>query len=145
MSFESVRDLHAIAVEARVLMGKGEDEPRTNIRILPNGGVVVSLYSTCFSFIKNDVNTYTFPLTEIDSVIEKAKKEIKLVKEIGEYAHTKPKSLLQKQHVIPFLLCLNDVRRMFYLHVCNNHRKEHLKYNPTCNCFVTWEDLSTED
>lgn len=141
MSLEQLKELHSIAMQARAIIGKSEDEPRTNLRILPNGSTYVTLYSSCFSFISNDFNHITFPLEELDQYIKQAKEELEILKGIADTSKHKPRSLKTKPYVIPYVICVGGVKRIYYFHLCKQHRTTVGEMRGHCNCYITWENL----
>lgn len=140
-----LKELHSLAMQARDVLKKPDTEPRTNMRLLPNGKVYVTLYSSCFSFINNDFNHITFPLSELDKYIELAKKELSILADIWYYTKKTPKSLKTKPYTLPFIICVNGMKRIYWVHLCKEHRKDTLKYNPHCKCYITWENIGDED
>lgn len=144
METQKLKELHAIAMQARDVLKKPENEPRTNLRILPDGKVYVTLYSSCFSFINNDFNHITFPITDIDKYIELARKELSLLSDSMAYSKQTPKSLKSKPYTVPFIICVKGLKRIYWVHLCKAHRQDTLKYNPHCKCYVTWENFGED-
>lgn len=141
MDLDKVKELHSLAMQARDILAKPETEPRTNMRLLPNGEMLVTLFSSCFSFINNDFNHITFPLADVDKYILLAKQELSTLRDIKSYTKNTPKSLKVKPYVLPFIICTNTVKRIYWLHLCKEHRKETLSYRPHCKCYITWENF----
>ena len=141
MYLEQLKELHSIAMQARNIIGKSEDEPRTNLRILPTGDIVVTLYSSCFSFIGNDFNHITFPLNELSDYVKKAKEELDILKNIADTSKYVPRSLKTKPYVIPYVVCACGIKRIYYFHLCKQHRTTVGEMKGHCNCYITWENL----
>ena len=144
MRIAKLKELHSLGIEARSLLKKPEDEPRTNLRILPSGKMLVTFHSSCFSFISCDFNHITFPLDEIDKYIDLAKKELATLQDIWYYSQVTPRSLKSKPHAIPFVICVGKIRRIYWYHICREHRKDVNKYVPRCSCYITWQNLGED-
>ena len=144
MDLESVKELHSLAMQARELIGASEDEPRTDLRILPNGEMYVTLYSTCFSFIPNDFNHITFPLLEVDTYLKQAKEELEILKQIAKTSKYAPRSLKTKQYTIPYIICAGGIKRIYWFHLCKQHRQAVGEMKGHCNCYITWENLGED-
>lgn len=140
MQLQKVKTLHALAMEATAVLNK-KNEPRTNVRILPNGEVLVTLYSSCFSFISNDFNHITFPIKDLDLYIQKAREELDLLKSIAKSSKHTPRSLKTKPYTIPYVICIGDMKRIYWFHLCKYHRNHIEDRSGHCNCYITWEEL----
>lgn len=145
MDISKIKELHSLAMQARDLLKKSDTEPRTNMRILPNGKAVITLYSSCFSFINNDFNHITFPIEDLDMYIEKAKSELRTLTDIWYYTKETPSSLKSKPYALPFVICIGNIKRIYWVHLCKEHRKDNLKYNPHCKCYITWENFGEDN
>jgi hypothetical protein len=141
MQLQKVKNLHALAMEATQILKKGDSEPRTNIRITPSGEIFVTLYSSCFSFIASDFNHITFPIKELDDYIDKAKEELSILRSIEKTAKNTPRSLKSKPNTIPYVICIGNIRRIYWFHLCKYHRNHIEDKSGHCNCYVTWEEL----
>lgn len=144
MEISKLKELHSLAMQARDLLQKPENEPRTNLRILPNGKVYVTLYSTCFSFIPKEYNHITFPVEELDKYVDLEKKELDTLSDIWYYTKETPKSLKTKPYTIPFVICVGGTKRIYWVHLCKEHRKDRITYRPHCKCYITWENFGEE-
>lgn len=138
---DKLKLLHALGIQARELTGSPTNEPRTVYRILPDGTGVVSFYSTCFSFVDGNLKNITFSADRIDEFINKAADEIKQLKNISGYTHKAAPVFKEKPYIIPVMIFTKTCKRVYKVHLCKEHRKSNLKYNPHCTCYVTWEDI----
>lgn len=138
---EKIRELHALGMRACTLAGKDPtNEPRTQYRILPSGKSVIVFYSSCFSFIPPNVNQLVMEVHELDGYIEKAKAEVGMYKQIQD-ANGVQVSFKSKANVVPFVICIGGVKRIYKAHICKEHQKDRLKYKPKCKCYFTWEEF----
>ena len=131
-------------MQARDIIGAPMSEPRTNVRVTPNGEVFVTLYSSCFSFISNDFNHITFPIIELQDYVNKAREELDILKGIADTSKYKPRTLKTRPYVIPYVICVGGVKRIYYFHLCKHHRSIKGETKGHCNCYITWENLGEE-
>lgn len=141
---EKLRLLHNLGMKARDLLGKEGNEPRTMYRFLPDGTALVLFYSSCFSFIPNNSNQIAIGLHELDDYIEKARKEVALYETVHGSVGSVSTSFKSKAYVIPFVFCLQGIKRIYKLHLCKDHRKDRCLYKPKCQCYLTWEEFGKE-
>lgn len=71
--------------------------------------------------------------------LSKAKEEVELYKSVGSRSVPcfKPKA-----DVIPIVICTEHIKRVYYVHLCKDHRKDSITYKPKCKCYITYQDLS---
>lgn len=141
MELNLVKELHSVAMQARDILGKDGSEPRTQVRINPTGEVFVTLYSSCFSFISNDFNHITFPIGELKKYVQLAKEEVEILKGIAKTSKYNPRSLKTKPYVIPYVICVRGIKRIYWFHLCKQHRRAVGEMKGHCNCYITYEDL----
>lgn len=137
---EELRELHNLGIIAAGIFNK-TTEPRTSLRLLPNGKAVVTFYSTCFSFIPKNTNQITFESVQLHDFVEKARNEVDLYQSIRSHPNAVVSKFKAKADVIPFVICVNGTNRIYYFHLCKDHRKDRLTYKPSCSCYITFEDL----
>jgi len=142
---EKLKLLHALGIQAREIIGSEENEPRTVYRIAPDGTGVISFYSSCFSFIDNNSRCVVFTADEIDNYINKAADEVKLLRNVSGHVGAVPKPFKDKPNIIPVVVFTKTCKRIYKVHLCKEHQKMTLNYNPHCKCYVTWEDIGEED
>ena len=138
---DQLRELHSLGMKALALTGKTGNEPRTMYRILPPGKAVIIFYSSCFSFIPNNSNQLVIKPDELGYYIDKARKEVEyyeMIKGRAEHAHA---SFKPRPYVIPFVICVNGMKRIYKVHLCKDHRKDRISYKPKCKCYITWEEF----
>jgi len=138
---EELRELHNLGMIAAGIFNKAETEPRTSLRILPNGKSVITFYSTCFSFIPKNTNQITFEAVLLHEYVEKAKNEVELYRSIKSHPNAVISNFKAKADVVPFVICAGGIKRIYYFHLCKDHRKDRLSYKPSCSCYLTFEDL----
>lgn len=141
---EKLKELHGLGMKAVRILGKEENEPRTSYKLLPNGKSLVVFYSTCFSFIPPNENQIVFDSLLLDKYIEQARQEVSLYEEIGARQDSVLTSFKQEPHVIPFIIHMNGVTRLYKYHLCKQHRSKQQinRYKTTqCHCFMTWEEF----
>lgn len=141
MQLQKVKTLHALAMEAATILKRENTEPRTNVRITPTGEVFVTLYSSCFSFIEGDFNHITFPIKDLDMYIQKEKEELAVLTAIAKSSKHTPRSLKTKAYAIPYVLCVGNIKRIYWFHLCKYHRNHVEDRSGHCNCYITWEEL----
>ena len=138
---EKLKNLHNLGLIAAGIFDRTETEPRTSFRILPNGEMSITFYSSCFSFIPRNTNQLTFPASDIDLYLQKAQEEVKLYKEVGKRPEINVLCFKPKPDVIPIIIFTEQMRRIYYVHLCKDHRKDHIGYKPKCKCYITYEEF----
>ena len=142
---DKLKELHNLGIIARNLLGKDEAEPKTNYKLLPNGKAVITFYSSCFSFISNNLSSITIYPEELDTYIERARNEVQLYKSIANHSGASLSSFKSKPYIIPIIICTTNTKRIYKIHLCKEHRKDALTYRPRCSCYITWEEFGETD